>query len=207
MQSGAAEARPASLTLDAQLCFALYSAQLAMGKVYRHQLVDLGLTYPQYLVMLVLWESDRLTVSALGERLYLDSATLTPLLKRLQALGLLRRDRATADQRQVLVTLTESGRALWRRARHIPQAVLCATGCAPAQAGRLKAELEALRSHLLHTHQAPERQTAEQWTAEQRTPAQRMRERHAPAQRMRERQALERQEPEQQVPEQRKPEQ
>ncbi len=145
-----------ALTLDAQLCFALYSAHLAMGKVYRRHLAGLGLTYPQYLVMLVLWESDGLTVTALGDRLYLDSATLTPLLKRLQAMGLLRRDRAHADQRQVLVTLTQSGRALRQRAHDIPQGVLCATGCAPAQARVLKAELEELRTHLLGAHRMPD---------------------------------------------------
>ncbi|WP_298014903.1 MarR family transcriptional regulator [uncultured Castellaniella sp.] len=144
----AAEGSSRHLTLDAQLCFALYSAQLAMGKIYRRQLAGLGLTYPQYLVMLVLWETDGLTVSALGDRLYLDSATLTPLLKRLQALGLLRRDRAQADQRQVLVSLTPAGRALRRRAEGVPQEVLCATGCTPAQARVLKADLEELRAHL-----------------------------------------------------------
>ena len=146
----------ASLTLDAQLCFALYSAHLAMGKVYRHHLADLGLTYPQYLVMLVLWEHDGLTVTALGDRLYLDSATLTPLLKRLQALGLLRRDRAAHDQRQVLVTLTQAGRTLKSRARHVPGTIMCETGCAPAQAQKLKAELEELRAHLQCAHVQPE---------------------------------------------------
>jgi len=137
-----------ALTLDAQLCFALYSAHLAMGKVYRRFLADLGLTYPQYLVMLVLWESDGLSVTSLGERLYLDSATLTPLLKRLQALGLLRRDRDTEDQRQVRACLTQAGQDLKRRARAIPQGVMCATGCAPGHARVLKAELEELRAHL-----------------------------------------------------------
>ncbi|MGB5808822.1 MarR family winged helix-turn-helix transcriptional regulator [Castellaniella sp.] len=139
----------ASLTLDAQLCFALYSAQLAMGKIYRRHLADLGLTYPQYLVMLVLWEADGQTVTALGERLYLDSATLTPLLKRLQAMGLLRRDRAADDQRQVRVSLTPAGRDLWHRAGGVPKGVLCATGCSPDHARVLKAELEELRAHLL----------------------------------------------------------
>ncbi|WP_322995801.1 MarR family transcriptional regulator [Castellaniella sp.] len=138
----------AALTLDAQLCFALYSAQLAMNKVYRHYLADLGLTYPQYLVMLVLWEHDGLTVSALGQHLYLDSATLTPLLKRLQGLGLLQRDRAQADQRQVLISLTDAGRALRRQAQSVPQGVLCATGCTPDQIQGLKAQLEALRARL-----------------------------------------------------------
>ena len=144
------------LTLDAQLCFALYSAQLAMGKIYRHQLSGLGLTYPQYLVMLVLWESDGITVTALGDRLYLDSATLTPLLKRLQALGLLRRDRALGDQRQLCVTLTAAGRDLKQRAVDVPQGVFCATGCSPDHARVLKAELEELRTHLLAASASPE---------------------------------------------------
>src|SRR6476661_7262412 len=94
----------ALLRLDSQLCFALYSANLAMTKVYRRLLADLGLTYPQYLVMLVLWEGDGITVSSLGERLFLDSATLTPLLKRLQAAGLVLRERGLEDERQVLVS-------------------------------------------------------------------------------------------------------
>lgn len=140
--------RDPSLALDAQLCFALYSAQLAMGKIYRRHLADLELTYPQYLVMLVLWEHDGLSVTELGDRLYLDSATLTPLLKRLQALGLLRRDRTAPDQRRVVLTLTPSGQALKVRAQGVPQSVLCATGCPPEQAQALKAELEALRAQL-----------------------------------------------------------
>lgn len=148
------------LALDAQLCFALYSAHLAMGKAYRRHLSGLGLTYPQYLVMLVLWEADGLSVGALGERLYLDSATLTPLLKRLQALGLLHRDRAVSDQRQVLVTLTAAGRALQARAEPIPSGIMCATGCAPAQARALKTALESLRTHLLRAQGPEEPQSA-----------------------------------------------
>ncbi len=151
--ASSAVSRP--LSLDAQLCFALYSAQLAMGKIYRQQLAVLGLTYPQYLVMLVLWETDGLTVSALGDRLYLDSATLTPLLKRLQSLGLLGRNRSRADQRQVLVSLTPAGRALQRQAQAIPHGVLCATGCSPDQAHMLKSTLENLRAHLLHAAENP----------------------------------------------------
>ncbi len=151
---------PAGLTLDAQLCFALYSAQLAMGKIYRKHLAGLGLTYPQYLVMLVLWEADGPTVTALGERLYLDSATLTPLLKRLQAMGLLCRDRAADDQRQVRVTLTPAGRDLRRRAGDVPKGVLCATGCSPDHARVLKAELEELRAHLLAASGTFENRTA-----------------------------------------------
>lgn len=99
------------LQLDQQLCFALYSANLALHKVYRKLLSQLELTYPQYLVMMVLWERDRVTVSDIGERLFLDSATLTPLLKRLETAGLLVRYRATADERQVIIALTEAGRS------------------------------------------------------------------------------------------------
>jgi DNA-binding MarR family transcriptional regulator len=136
------------LQLDQQLCFALYAANLAMGKVYRKLLAALGLTYPQYLVMLVLWERDRLTVSEIGERLYLDSATLTPLLKRLESAGLLQRARSDEDERQVVVSLTAEGRALKKRAGAVPGALLCATGCAPGELRTLKHELERLREGL-----------------------------------------------------------
>src|SRR5687767_373125 len=101
-----------SLQLDHQLCFSLYSAGRAMSKAYRPLLEPLGLTYPQYLVMRVCWAGDGITVSEIGERLFLDSATLTPLLKRLQAAGLGTRTRASVDERQVLIALTAAGRAL-----------------------------------------------------------------------------------------------
>ena len=97
------------LHLDEQLCFALYSTGLALNKVYRRLLAPLGLTYPQYLVMLVLWERDGLTVSEIGEKLFLDSATLTPLLKRLEASGLVTRTRASHDERQVIVATERRG--------------------------------------------------------------------------------------------------
>lgn len=135
--------------LDGQLCFALYSANLAMNKVYRRVLSDLELTYPQYLVMLVLWEQDGLTVSKLGARLYLDSATLTPLLKRLQASGLVTRTRGETDERQVLVSLTPAGRALQARARAVPEGAFCATGCSLDQLQVLKDQLETLRANLI----------------------------------------------------------
>src|SRR3954470_3587338 len=105
-----------ALLLDNQLCFALYSASLAMTKLYKPLLEDLGLTYPQYLVMLVLWERDGLMVSELGERLFLDSGTLTPLLKRLEAAGLIARIRAVEDERRVHISLTAAGRKLKARA-------------------------------------------------------------------------------------------
>ncbi|MCL6713173.1 MarR family transcriptional regulator [Pseudoxanthomonas sp. z9] len=145
----AAKASPANpLALDNQLCFALYSAQLALNKVYRQLLGKLGLTYPQYLVMLVLWEGDGLTVSQIGERLFLDSATLTPLLKRLEAGGLIIRERAREDERQVIISLTARGRALKQKARGIPEALLCASGCNPREVMGLKSQLEALRDNL-----------------------------------------------------------
>jgi DNA-binding MarR family transcriptional regulator len=136
------------LRLDSQLCFALYSANLAMAKVYRRLLAGLDLTYPQYLVMLVLWEGQAVTVSALGERLFLDSATLTPLLKRLQAAGLVLRERGLEDERQVRVSLTDAGRALRARAGAVPERAFCATGCEPEQLQAIKRELEQLRASL-----------------------------------------------------------
>jgi len=139
-------------TLDGQLCFALYSANLAMGKLYRQLLAGLDLTYPQYLVMLVLWEGDGITVSELGERLFLDSATLTPLLKRLQAAGMVRRTRGTRDERQVIVTLTDEGRALREKAGQVPVDVFCATGCEIDEVVGLKSQLEKLRAGLIDTN-------------------------------------------------------
>lgn len=141
-------------TLDGQLCFALYSANLAMGKLYRQLLAGLDLTYPQYLVMLVLWEGDGITVSELGERLFLDSATLTPLLKRLQAAGMVQRTRGTHDERQVIVTLTDEGRALREKAGQVPVDVFCATGCEIDEVVGLKSQLEKLRTGLIDTNNA-----------------------------------------------------
>jgi MarR family transcriptional regulator, organic hydroperoxide resistance regulator len=137
-----------ALLLDQQLCFALYSANLAMHKMYRPLLAGLGLTYPQYLVMLVLWETDQQTVSAIGERLYLDSATLTPLLKRLEAAGLLTRTRAAGDERQVVIALTAQGRQLRQQARQVPPAVFCAAACSGEELLAIKAGLEKLRDNL-----------------------------------------------------------
>ncbi|AFK00940.1 MarR family transcriptional regulator [Cronobacter sakazakii] len=137
-----------SLGLDNQLCFALYSTNLALHKIYRQLLTPLGLTYPQYLVMLVLWEKDDVTVSEIGERLYLDSATLTPLLKRMETAGLLMRQRSRQDERQVIVTLTDAGRQLKAEAHNIPGSVLCATACDKETLLDLKDQLEALRHNL-----------------------------------------------------------
>ncbi|MBB3812968.1 DNA-binding MarR family transcriptional regulator [Xanthomonas arboricola] len=138
----------ALLQLDNQLCFALYSANLAMHKLYRGLLKTLDLTYPQYLVLLVLWETDGRSVSEIGERLFLDSATLTPLLKRLQAAGLVTRTRAASDERQVIIALTDSGRALRAKAGAVPEQVFCASACSLEELRHLKQQLETLRSNL-----------------------------------------------------------
>ena len=136
------------LALDHQLCFAVYSASLAMTKLYKPLLEPLGLTYPQYLVMLVLWEQDGLTVSQLGERLSLDSGTLTPLLKRLQTAGLLQRLRDAGDERRVLLQLTPAGRKLKSRAGRVPHIVACASGCKLNELASLTAQLKRLRTQL-----------------------------------------------------------
>ena len=110
-----------ALRLEHQVCFALYSASLAMTKLYKPWLDDLGLTYPQYIAMLALWEEDGLAVKQLGERLFLDSGTLTPLLKRLESNGLVARIRDLADERRVHVSLTTAGRRLKARAASVPR--------------------------------------------------------------------------------------
>ena len=136
---------PPALLLDNQLCFALYSTSLAMTKLYKPLLAQIGLTYPQYLVMLVLWEQDGITVSELGERLFLDSGTLTPLLKRLEVSGLLVRQRDAQDERRVRTTLTPQGRALRDAAEPIPACVLQSTGCTLPEVMALTAQLQRLR--------------------------------------------------------------
>jgi DNA-binding MarR family transcriptional regulator len=141
------------LKLDVQLCFALYSTSLAMTKLYKPLLAPLGLTYPQYLVMLVLWETEGLGVSELGQRLSLDSGTLTPLLKRLEASALIERQRARGDERRVEIHLTAAGRALRDQAVGIPEQLACASACGPAELESLTRRLQALRTNLL-THLA-----------------------------------------------------
>jgi len=137
-----------TLRLGNQLCFAVYAAAHALNKTYKPLLEPLDLTYPQYLVMLVLWEGDGLTVKDIGERLFLDSGTLTPLLKRLEAAGRLRRTRDSADERQVRITLTDAGRALRDQAAAVPPMLFCATGLdLPGLIG-LKDDLSKLRATL-----------------------------------------------------------
>ncbi|MBJ7332119.1 MAG: MarR family transcriptional regulator [Solirubrobacteraceae bacterium] len=116
------------LALDRQVCFALYAASRALTTAYRPLLEPLGLTYPQYLVMLVLWEESPRAVGEIGADLHLDSGTLSPLIKRLEANGLVRRHRSQDDERRVLVALTDEGRALRDRAFDIPQRLVAATG-------------------------------------------------------------------------------
>ncbi|MGW1375462.1 MarR family winged helix-turn-helix transcriptional regulator [Streptomyces sp. NPDC002446] len=116
------------LRLDHQVCFSLHAASRAFGGVYRDALKDLGLTYPQYLVMLVLWEHGSQPVKAIGEQLRLDSGTLSPLLKRLETAGLVRRERSTEDERSVTIHLTPEGDDLRERALPVPRRMLAATG-------------------------------------------------------------------------------
>lgn len=125
---------PEHMKLDHQLCFLVYRIHLRLNALYRPLLEPLGLTYPQYLVMLVLWEQGQMTVGQLGERLKLDSGTLSPLLKRLMTQGLVDRQRNPADERQVLVQPSAAGKALWDQARDIPQRLgaCIAAGTSPA---------------------------------------------------------------------------
>ena len=136
------------LLLGNQLCFAIYSTAHAFNRFYKPLLDRLGLTYPQYLVMLVLWERDGVPVKDIGERLFLDSGTLTPLLKRLEAAGLVKRTRSTEDERQVLVALTPQGQALKEKARGVPQSILEASECSVAELVALKSEIVSLRDRL-----------------------------------------------------------
>ncbi|MDR7299301.1 DNA-binding MarR family transcriptional regulator [Pelomonas aquatica] len=142
------DSRAQWLQLDRQLCFALYSSSLAMTKLYKPLLAPLGVTYPQYLVMLVLWEADGLSVSQLGQRLSLDSGTLTPLLKRLETLGHIERRRASDDERRVDIFLTPRGRKLRQLALDIPGHLACASGCELDEVIALTQRLHQLRQQL-----------------------------------------------------------
>ena len=142
------DSRAEWLQLDRQLCFALYSSSLAMTRIYKPLLAPLGLTYPQYLVMLVLWEGDGPSVSQLGQRLSLDSGTLTPLLKRLEALGHIERRRASDDERRVDIFLTPAGRKLRELALDIPSQLACASACELDEVIALTQRLTQLRQQL-----------------------------------------------------------
>jgi DNA-binding MarR family transcriptional regulator len=136
-------------SLDDFICFAIYSANHALNRVYKPLLDAIGLTYTQYIAMITLWERDDQTVGSLGETLFLESSTLTPVLKRLEGLGLIARARDKTDERQVRVQLTAAGRALQERARSIPACILDASGLEADELTRLKAEIATLRSSLL----------------------------------------------------------
>lgn len=140
-----------ALRLDNQVCFALYSASHAMSKAYKPYLEALGLTYPQYVAMLVLWERDGLTVSEIGERLFLDSGTLTPLLKRLEGAGYISRLRDTADERRVLIQLTAAGRKLKSKAAAIPACMLETMQCSIHELSALTRQVQELRDRLQAT--------------------------------------------------------
>jgi MarR family transcriptional regulator, organic hydroperoxide resistance regulator len=135
--------------LEQQLCFAIYSTMHAVTKAYQPLLEKLGLTYPQYLAMLVLWEGGDVTVKELGDRLYLDSGTLTPLLKRLDAMGLVQRARDPKDERRVRVTLTDKSKALHREAQSVPAQIMGAMGRPADELKAVRKELRRIRNALL----------------------------------------------------------
>ncbi|WP_225831587.1 MarR family winged helix-turn-helix transcriptional regulator [Streptomyces sp. NK08204] len=136
------------LRLDRQICFSLHAATRAFNGVYRVALKDLGLTYPQYLMMLVLWERGELPVKKLGEHLRLDSGTLSPLVKRLEGAGLVRRERSAQDERSVHVRLTEEGAALREQALQVPRRIAAATGFDLAEIAELRERLDRLTTAL-----------------------------------------------------------
>ncbi len=142
------------LALDNQFCFALYSASLAMTKTYKPILDKIGLTYPQYLVMMVLWQQDNILVKDIGESLFLDSGTLTPLLKRLEAAGIIVRTRDQQDERQVRITLTPAGKNLKKAAREIPLQIMCASGQTSEVLIKLREQLSQIRDDLTENNEA-----------------------------------------------------
>lgn len=137
--------------LDNALCFAIYSANHAITRAYKPLLDKHGLTYPQYLVMLVLWERDGQTVGGIGDELFLESSTLTPLLKRLESAGLVRRARDPGDERQVCVFLTKTGEELRGKLADVPQHMLRAFGCGREDMEKINAEISAIRDNVAKT--------------------------------------------------------
>lgn len=144
------------LRLDQQICFPLYAASNLLTRAYRPMLADLGLTYPQYLVMLALWEESPLTVGELGSKLWLDSGTLTPLLKRMEASGFVERRRDADDERRVLIELTSKGRTLRREARRVPETLSQRLGLSQDDATTLRNSVQAVVRTLGHDHPAAE---------------------------------------------------
>ena len=149
MQATKEKTAESLLKLENFLCFAVYSTANAVTRAYQPRLAALGLTYPQYLAMVVLWEQENQTVTAIGAKLSLDSGTLTPLLKRLEAAGLITRRRGKSDERQVLIALTDAGRAMKERAEAVPVAMGQAFGCSMEEAMGMRSELIALRDNLV----------------------------------------------------------
>ncbi|MDR2248678.1 MarR family transcriptional regulator [Acinetobacter sp.] len=137
-----------NLKLENQLCFLIYSTNLALNQLYRKLLTPLGITYPQYLVMLVLWEKDEVTVSEIGSKLFLESSTLTPILKKLEAMQLVNRNRSKEDERQVIITLSEKGKNLKEQAVNIPAHILEASSCDMTTLLGLKDQLTQLRTNI-----------------------------------------------------------
>lgn len=137
-------ARDDLLKLDNQLCFAIYACSRSLTRLYRPLLKKLGVTYPQYLVLMVLWETNQKSVTELGERLFLDSGTLTPLLKRLENNGIVQRVRSKQDERKVVVEITKKGMALKKKAYEIPEKMFCQSGLTIEEFFRMKSDLERL---------------------------------------------------------------
>jgi DNA-binding MarR family transcriptional regulator len=150
---------PASPRLSDFLCFAIYSANLAYGRAYKPILEELGLTYTQYIAIVALWENDNQTVSGLGEKLFLESNTLTPILKKLEGMGYLRRQRDPSDERQVLVSLTDAGRRL--REKGLTMNLVKASGLTPEEFGKMQKGVVTLRDNLIKAAQGV-RESAEQ---------------------------------------------
>jgi len=148
MRAKSSKSVPSEIVLDDLLCFSIYAAEHAFNRVYKPLLSKLGLTYPQYIVMVALWSEDDQTVGGLCERMFLESNTLTPLLKRLENLGFITRRRDTLDERQVRIKLTDAGKALRTKARDIPLCILEASGLSVSDAKRLQSELTNLRARL-----------------------------------------------------------
>lgn len=136
------------LKLDTFLCFALYTANHAMNRVYKPLLEEMQITYPQFLVLVTLWEEDEQTVGSIGEKLLLESSTLTPLLKRLETAGYITRARSSRDERQVIIRLSDQGRAMREKAQKIPGNIVAATGCSSDEVQRLRQEISDLRTAL-----------------------------------------------------------
>lgn len=137
-----------SLKLDEQLCFSVYAASHAFNRFYKKLLGPLGLTYPQYLVLLTLWEQDGLPLKVIGERLALDSGTLTPLLRRMEESGFVTRLRDTEDERQVRISLTTKGKRLEAKAQSLPPQIGAAASCSAAELQALRKLLFRLRDDL-----------------------------------------------------------